>query len=84
MNHTLVDLYLDNNRFFGYKDFYNYYDFDVNNILIFKKSYNKYIIRYNDVNKMTVVPLKLKIDNFYGELEHKNHLENYERNNWEI
>ena len=67
-SYTMVDLYLDNNRFFGYKDSYNYYDIDVDNILLFKKSYNEYIIRYNDVNKMTVVPLKLKTNNFYGEL----------------
>ena len=67
-SYTVVDLYLDKNRFFGYRESYNYYDIDVSNILIFKKSYNEYIIRYNDVNKMTVVPLKLKIKNFYGEL----------------
>ena len=48
-------LYL-NNRFFGYKDSYNFYDIDVDKIL-FKKSDNKYIIRYNAVNKMTIVPL---------------------------
>ena len=33
-----------------------------------KKSDNKYIIRYNDVNIMKVVPLQLKINNFYNEL----------------
>ena len=54
-SYTIVDLYL-NNRFFGYKDSYNYYDIDVDKILLFKKSNNEYIIRYNDVNKMTVVP----------------------------
>ena len=31
-----------------------------------KKSDNEYIIRYNDVNKM--IPLQLKIKNFYNEL----------------
>ena len=67
-SYTMVDLYLDNNRFFGYKNSYNCYDIDVDNILLFLKSYNEYIIRYNDVNKMTVVPLKLKTNNFYGEL----------------
>ena len=30
-----------------------------------KKSDNKYIIRYNDVNKMIIVPLQLKTKNFY-------------------
>ena len=67
-SYTMVDLYIHVNRFIGYKDSYNYYDIDVDNILLFKKSYNEYIIRYNDVNKMTVVPLKLKTNNFYGEL----------------
>ena len=47
-SYTIVDLYL-NNRFFGYKDSYNYYDIDVDKILLFKKSNNEYIIRYNDV-----------------------------------
>ena len=35
-SYTMVDPYLDNNRFFGYKDSYNY-DIDVNNILLFLK-----------------------------------------------
>ena len=60
-SYTMVDLYL-NNRFFGYKDSYNYYDIDVNKIFLFKKSNNEYIIRYNDV------PLQLKIKLFFGEL----------------
>ena len=66
-SYTMVDLYL-NNRFLGYKDSYNYYDIDVDKILLFKKSDNEYIIRYNDVNKMMIVPLQLKIKNFYNEL----------------
>ena len=65
-SYTMVDLYLDNNIFFGHKDSYNY--FDVNNIPLFKKSYNEYIIRYNDVNKMTVAPIKLIVKDFYGEV----------------
>ena len=64
--YTMVDLY-QNNRFFGYKDSYNYYDIDVDKIL-FKKSNNEYVIRYYDVNKMIIVPLQLKIKNFLGEL----------------
>ena len=51
-SYPMVDLYL-NNRFFGYKNSYNYYDIDVDNILLFKKSKNEYIIRYNDLNKMS-------------------------------
>ena len=36
---------------------------------MFVKSNNEYIIRYNDVNKKKIVPLQLKIKNFYfGEL----------------
>ena len=60
-SYTMVDLYL-NGRFLGYKDSYNYYDIDVDKILLYKKSGNEYIIEYNDVNKMMIVPLQLKIN----------------------
>ena len=66
-SYTMVDLYL-NDRFLGYKDSYNYYDIDVDKILLFKKSDNEYIIRYNDANKMMIVPLQLKINNSYNEI----------------
>ena len=66
-SYTMVDLYL-NDRFSGYKDSYNYYDIDADKILLFKKSDNEYIIRYNDVNKMMIVPLQLKINNSYNEI----------------
>ena len=66
-SYTMIDLYL-NDRFLGYKDSYNYYDTDVDKILLFKKSDNEYIIRYNDVNKMIIAPLELKITNSYDEL----------------
>ena len=46
-SYTMVDLYL-NDRFLGYKDSYNCYDIDADKILLFKKSDNEYIIRYND------------------------------------
>ena len=65
--YTMVNLYL-NDRFLEYKDSYNYYDIDVDKILLFKKSDNEYIIRYNDVNKMMIVPLQLKINNSYNEI----------------
>ena len=55
-SYVMDDLYL-NNRFFEYKDSYNFYDIDVDKILLFKKGDNEYIIRYNAVNKMTIVPL---------------------------
>ena len=67
-SYTLVDLYINNNRYLEYIDSYSYYDIDVDNILLFKKSDNEYIIRYNDVNKAMIVPLQLKIKNFYNEL----------------
>ena len=54
-SYTMVDLYLSN-IFLGHKDTYNYYDIDADKILLFKKSNSEYIIRYNDVNKMTIVP----------------------------
>ena len=66
-SYTMVDLSL-NDRFLGDKDSYNYYDIDVDKILFFKKSDNEYIIRYNDVNKMVIAPLQLKIKNFCDEL----------------
>ena len=68
-SYTLVDLYLNNNRFFGCKYSYNYYDSDAGNVLLFKKSSNEYVIRYNDVNKMKVAPLKLKVKNFFDEIK---------------
>ena len=66
-SYTIIDLYL-NSRFLGCKDSYNYYDIDDDKILLFKKSDNEYIIRYNDVNKMMTVPLQLKINNSYNEI----------------
>ena len=65
---TMIDLYLNHNIFFGYKDSYNYYDIGVDEILLFEKSENEYVIRYDDVNKMTIESLQLKIKNFYNEL----------------
>ena len=55
-SYTAIDLYL-NSRFLGYKDSYNYYDINADKILLYKKSDNEYIIRYNDINKMMIVPL---------------------------
>ena len=66
-SYTVVDLYL-NDRILGYKDSYNYYDIDVNKILLFKKNDNEYIIRYKNVNKMTIVPIQLKINNFFDKI----------------
>ena len=65
-SYTMIDLCL-NNKLLRYKDSYNYYDIDTDTILLFRKSKNEYIIRYNDLNKM-IVPLKLKINNSYNEI----------------
>ena len=67
-SYTVVDLYINSNRYLKYIDSYNYYDIDVDKILLLKKSDNEYIIRYNDVNKMMIVPLQLKINNSYDEI----------------
>ena len=58
--YTVVDLYINSNRYLKYIDSYNYYDIDVDKILLFQKSGNEYIIRYNNVNKMMILPLQLK------------------------
>ena len=63
-SYTITDLYLNHNLSFGYEDSYNYYDIDIDKILLFKKSHNEYFVRYNDVNKKKIVPLQLKIENF--------------------
>ena len=63
----MVDQYI-NNRYLKYIDSYNYYDIDVDKILLLKKSDNEYIIRYDDVNKIMIVPLQLKINNSYSEI----------------
>ena len=68
-SYTITDLHLNHNILFGYKDSNNYYDVDVNKILLLKKSNNECFIRYNDLNKKKIAPLLLKIENFYfGEL----------------
>ena len=65
---TAINLYLNHREFLGYEDSYNYYDIDVDKIFLFKKSGNEYIVRYNDVNEMTIALLQLKVKNFYNEL----------------
>ena len=70
-SYAMTDLHiLGYNTSFGYEDYYNCYDIDVDKILLLKKSDNEYFIRYNDVNKNKIVPLQLKIENyFFGELD---------------
>ena len=62
--YTMTNLHiLGCNTSFGCEDSYNYYDIDVNKILLLKKSDREYFVRYNDVNE--IVPLQLKIENYY-------------------
>ena len=65
-SYTMTDLHiLGYNISFSYENSYNYYDIDVDKILLLKKSDNEYFIRYNDVNKNKIVPLQLKIENYF-------------------
>ena len=68
---TMTDLHLlGYNTSFSYENSCNYYDIDVDKISLLKKSDNEYFIRYNDVNKNKIVPLQLKIENyFFGKLD---------------
>ena len=56
----MVDLYLLGSKSFDYEDSFNYCNINVDKLLLYKKSDNEYVIRYNDVNKMNVVPLQIK------------------------
>ena len=58
-SYKMVDLYINSNSYLKYRDSYNYYDIDVDKMFLFKKSNNKYIVRYNDLNKIMIVPLQL-------------------------
>ena len=60
------------NTIFDYEDAYYHYDLDVHRILLFKQSNNKYFIRYKHSNKMDILPLQLKIKNFYYEIQDYN------------
>ena len=66
-SYIMIDLN-QNNKFFGYEYSCNYYNIDVKKILLIKNRYNEYFIRYYDVNKMKFVPLQLKINNYYNEI----------------
>ena len=70
-SYTMTDQHiLGYNTSFGYEDSYNYYDIDVNKILLLKKRDNEYFIRYNDANKNEIVPLQSKIENYsFDELD---------------
>ena len=53
---------------FDYEDSYYYYDIDVDRILFFTSG-NKHFIIYKHSNKMDIVPLQLKIKDFYYEIQ---------------
>ena len=61
---------------FEYEDAYHHYDIDVDRILLFKQSNNKYFIRYTHSNKMDTVPLQIKMKNFYYEIQDYNNGDN--------
>ena len=64
-SYTMTDLHiLGYKTSFGHEDSYNYYDIDVDKILLFRNSDMEYFIRYKDVNKNKTVPLQLKIENY--------------------
>ena len=64
-SYTVTDLHiLGYNMSFGYEDSYNYYDIDVDKILLLRKSDAEYFVRYIDVNKNKIAPLQLKINNY--------------------
>ena len=54
------------------KDAYYYYDIGVDGILLHKRSDNKYFIRYRHSNRMGILPLQLKLKNFYYEIHDYN------------
>ena len=63
-SYLLIDQNLFGFKWHNYKDAYNYYDTDVNNILLYKKSDNDYVIRYIDKYRSAIAPLQIKIKFF--------------------
>ena len=63
-SYLLIDQNLFGPKWYNYKDAYNYYDTDVNNILLYKKSDNDYVIRYIDKYRSAIAPLQIKINFF--------------------
>ena len=59
--YTIVDKYLPGGESFGNKDSYNYYDIDVDKILLYKKSAGEYFIRYDDMYNTKIAPSQLKM-----------------------
>ena len=70
-SYFIVDQYKKDTCFYD-KDTYYYYDIDVDRISLYKKRDNEDLVRYNHLNKMDIVPLQLKIKNFYYEIRDYN------------
>ena len=66
-SYFIVDQYKKDTCFYD-EDTYYYYDIDVDRISLYKKRDNEDLVRYNHLNKMDIVPLQLKIKNFYYEI----------------
>ena len=63
--YNMVSLYLFGGKFFDYDDSYNYYDIDVDKILLYKKSDDEYVISYNDVKKEECCTITIKNNEFF-------------------
>ena len=63
-SYLLIDQNLFGSKWYNYKDAYNYYDTDVDNILLYKKSDNDYVIIYIDKYRSAIAPLQIKIKIF--------------------
>ena len=64
----IVDQYQKDTCFYDEDAYYYYYDIDVDRTSLCKESDNEYFVRYNHSNKMDILPLQLKIKNFYYEI----------------
>ena len=67
----IVDQYQKDTCFYE-EDAYYHYDIGVDRILLHKRSDNKYFIRYRHSNRMDILPLQLKLKNFYFEIHDYN------------
>ena len=66
----IVDQYQKDMCFYN-EDTYYYYNIDLDRILLYKSN-NKYFIRHRHSNKLDILPLHLKINNFYYEIHDYN------------
>ena len=66
-SYFIIDQYQKDACFY-YEDAYYYYDIDLDRILLYKKNDNEYFTRYKHLNKMDIVPLQLKIKNYFYEI----------------